>query len=428
MLGGTLALLVAAFVGGRALGVEFLPHLEEGNLWIRASLPPSISLEEGERTVDAIRRDIAAYPEVQTVISQHGRPDDGTDPSGFANAEFFTPLKPFGTWPGGITKEQLTNTMSAKLEAKYPGVDFAFSQYIEDNVEEAASGVKGANSVKLFGPDLATLQRLANQIRASMEKVPGIADLGVFASLGQPTVRIDVDRARAARYGLTPDDINNTVAAAIGGQQTGNLYERGTDRFFPIIVRLRPEQRDGLEAIRRITVGAPGDNGTIVQVPLSEVADIHLTSGASFIYREHRERYVPIKFSVRDRDLGGAVTQAQARVAREVRLPNGYHIEWAGELGYLDSAVKRLEIVVPISIALILLLLFMNFRFAARHGARRLGHADGAGRRRARAAADRHAVQHLGRDRLRRAVRHFGDGRDHRALRVQRAARRRRRT
>ncbi len=360
--GGTLLLLVMAFGGARMLGVEFLPHLEEGNLYIRASLPPSISLEEGQPSVNGIRSILRAYPEVETVTSTHGRPNDGTDATGFFNAEYFVPLKPFDTWPSGMTKEKLTSELSAKLKNRYPGVDFTFSQYIEDNVNEAASGVKGANSVKIFGPDLQTLERLANQVDGEMVKVRGITDLGVFQSLGQPTVRIDVDRVRASRYGLTPDDVNTTVTAAIGGQSPGDLYEKTTDRHFPIVVRLRPEQRDSLEALRRITIGAPTTSGTQIQVPLSEVADVRLTSGASFIYREHQERYVPIKFSVRDRDLGSAVAEAKARIARNVKMPSGYTIEWAGELGNLNSAVARLQIVIPISLVLILLLLFANFR------------------------------------------------------------------
>lgn len=361
-IGGALLLLVAAMVGVRSLGIEFLPHLEEGNLYIRASLPPSISLEAGQPVVNGVRRLIAQYPEVESVLSAHGRPDDGTDSTGFFNAEFFVPLKPSGAWPAGVTKESLTAELSTKLQARYPGVDFSFSQYIEDNVDEAASGVKGANSIKLFGPDLATLGKYADAIKTQMAKVRGIEDLGVFQSLGQPTVRIDVDRARASRYGLTPDDINATVAAAIGGQSTAELYEKGTDRHFPIVVRLRPEQRDTVDAIRRITIGAPSPNGVgSIQVPLSEVANVKLTSGASFIYREHQERYIPIKFSVRGRDLGGAVAEARARIARNVHLPSSYHLEWAGELDNLNNAVARLDIVVPVSLLLILLLLYANF-------------------------------------------------------------------
>jgi cobalt-zinc-cadmium resistance protein CzcA len=361
-IGGAALLMLLAVVGVRSLGIEFLPHLEEGNMYIRATLPASVSLEAGQPVVNGVRRILTQYPEVQAVLSAHGRPDDGTDSTGFFNAEFFVPLKPFDTWPSGVTKETLTEELSKRLSAKYPGVDFSFSQIIEDNVEEAASGVKGANSIKLFGPDLATLEKYADQIKAQMGKVRGIEDLGVFQSLGQPTVRIDVDRARASRYGLTPDDINATVAAAIGGQSNVDLYEKGTDRHFPIVVRLKPEQRDTIDAIRRITVGAPSPDGAgTIQVPLSEVADVKLTSGASFIYREHQERYIPIKFSVRGRDLGGAVDEAHARIERTVHLPSGYHLEWAGELDNLNNAVARLEVVVPISLLVILLLLYANF-------------------------------------------------------------------
>ncbi len=361
-IGGALLLMLVALVGVRSLGIEFLPHLEEGNMYIRATLPASVSLEAGQPVVNGVRRILMQYPEVQAVLSAHGRPDDGTDSTGFFNAEYFVPLKPFDTWPSGVTKETLTEELSKRLSAKYPGVDFSFSQIIEDNVEEAASGVKGANSIKLFGPDLTTLEKYADQIKAQMGKVRGIEDLGVFQSLGQPTVRIDVDRARASRYGLTPDDINATVAAAIGGQSNVDLYEKGTDRHFPIVVRLKPEQRDTIDAIRRITIGAPSPDGAgTIQVPLSEVADVKLTSGASFIYREHQERYIPIKFSVRGRDLGGAVDEAHARIERTVHLPSGYHLEWAGELDNLNNAVARLEVVVPISLLVILLLLYANF-------------------------------------------------------------------
>jgi len=261
-LGAAALMLLVAVLGVRTLGIEFLPHLEEGNMYIRATLPGSISLEAGEPAVNGIRRIIASYPETTAVLSAHGRPDDGTDATGFFNAEFFVPLKPASEWPHGVTKETLIAELSQRLTAKYPGVDFSFSQIIEDNVEEAASGVKGANSIKLFGPDLATLEKYANQIKDQMSQVRGIEDLGVFQSLGQPTVRVDVDRARAARYGLTPDDINATVAAAVGGSSSADLYEAGTDRHFPIIVRLKSEQRDSLEAIRRITIGAPAPDGS----------------------------------------------------------------------------------------------------------------------------------------------------------------------
>ena len=360
-LAGMLLLLLLSGIVVRSLGLEFLPKLEEGNLWIRATMPTSISLAAGSPYVDGIRRMLKSYPEVITVVSQHGRPDDGTDATGFFNAEFFVPLRPFDSWPAGMTKEKLTVDMTSRLQAKFPGIDFNFSQYIEDNVEEAASGVKGENSVKLYGGDLHVLERTADKIRDVMAKVPGIADLAVLSSLGQPTVEIVVDRARAARYGLAPGDVNSTVQAAIGGQAAGNVYEEGSDRNFPIIVRLAPEYRQSLDAIRRITIGAPNPSGGVVPIPLSDVADVRLTSGASFIYREQQERYIPVKFSVRGRDLGTTVLEAQQKVASQVRMPGGYHTEWVGEFGNLQQALTRLEIVVPLSIALICFLLYINF-------------------------------------------------------------------
>jgi len=359
--GGALLVLLAVFCL-RGLGLEFLPKLEEGNLWIRATMPPSISLEEGNGYVNRMRRLIKGFPEVETVVSQNGRPDDGTDATGFFNAEFFVPLRPPGAWPKGMDKERLTREVNDALQAEFPGVEFNFSQYIEDNVEEAASGVKGQNSVKLFGNDLDTLEKTAYKIKALMKTVPGITDLSVFDSLGQPTVRIDIDRDRAARYGLAPGDINSTVQAAIGGQAAGNLYEEGSDRNFPIVVRLAPEYRRSLEAIQHITIGAPNPNGTgLVQIPLTDVAKVDLVSGASFIYRENQERYIPIKFSVRGRDLGGAVLEAQRKVAQQLQLPGGFHLEWAGEFGDLQQALERLKVVVPLSLGLIFLLLFINF-------------------------------------------------------------------
>ncbi|BBP02578.1 efflux RND transporter permease subunit [Sulfuriferula nivalis] len=355
-------LVVMAGFAVHSLGMEFLPKLEEGNMWIRASMPDSISLEESNAYVNRMRTLIKAYPEVKTVISQNGRPDDGTDATGFFNAEFFVPLIPFDTWPKGVDKEKLTDEISAKMQAEFPGVEFNFSQYIEDNVEEASSGVKGQNSVKLYGNDLATLEKTANQIQKVMATVPGITDLSIFRALGQPTVKIDIDRARAARYGLAPGDINATVQAAIGGQAAGNLYEDGSDRNFPIIVRLAQHDRQNLDAIKRITIGAPNPSGNgVVQIPLTDVANVELVSGASFIYREGQERYIPIKFSVRGRDLGGAVMEAQQKVAAQVKIPGGYRMEWVGEFGQMNEAMARLKIVVPLSLGFILLLLFFNF-------------------------------------------------------------------
>ncbi len=361
-LGAGTLIVVLALLAVHTLGLEFLPKLEEGNFWIRATLPTSISIEEGNDYVNQMRRIIASYPEVQTVVSQHGRPDDGTDATGFFNAEFFVPLKPFDAWPRGMDKDKLTGQMTAALTAQFPGVDFNFSQYIEDNVEEAASGVKGENSVKIYGNDLDTLERGADQIERVMAGVPGVTDLAVLRSLGEPTIRIDVDRSRAAHFGLSPGDVNAVVQAAIGGQSPGDLYEPGSDRHFPIILRLAAPYRQSLESIRRVPVVAqnPTGSGTIT-VTLADLADIRLVSGASLIYREQQERYVPIKFSVRGRDLGTTVLDAQARIAQQVNLPSGYRLEWVGEFGNLQEALGRLEIVVPVAILLICVLLFLNF-------------------------------------------------------------------
>src|SRR5579859_570446 len=347
---------VLAVLAVRSLGLEFLPKLEEGNLWVRATFPQSISLEESDVYVNRMRVLMSKYPEVQSVVSQHGRPDDGTDATGFFNAEFFVPLKPVDAWPRGMNKEKLTAELTARLGDQFPGVEFNFSQYIEDNVEEASSGVKGENSVKIYGGDLETLEATANRVKAVMATVPGITDLGVLASLGQPTVRIDIDRVAAGRYGLNIGDINGTVSAAVGGQAAGNLYEDGSDRNFPIMVRLAPENRASLDAIRRIPIAAGQ-----IQVPLGEVAKVSLTSGAAFIYREGQQRYIPVKFSVRGRDLGGAVLEAQKKVAAQVPLPGGYHLEWVGEFGNLQDAVARLTVVVPLAFLIIGLLLYANF-------------------------------------------------------------------
>src|SRR5689334_16927564 len=361
VMAGAAGLVVLTIVFARMLGLEFLPKLEEGNLWIRATLPPTISLQEGNTYVNEMRRVIRARPEVESVVSQHGRPDDGTDAAGLFNAEFFAPLKPSNQWPGTRNKEELTGQLLAHLQEKFPGVEFNFSQYLQDNVSEAVSGVKGENSIKLYGNDLQALTDTANKIKSVLSTVQGITDLAVFTSLGQPTIQIDIDRARAARYGLSPGDINATIKVAVGGDTAGDLYEPGSDRHFPIIVRLAPEYRKSAEAIQNLRIGAPGPNGTVTQVPLSEVATIKLVSGAAFIYREQQERYLPIKFSVRGRDLGSAIREAQEKIEDQFQLPAGSHLEWVGEFGNLQDAIRRLSIVVPISLTLIGILLWLNF-------------------------------------------------------------------
>ncbi|MGY4369350.1 hypothetical protein ACVW1A_005415 [Bradyrhizobium sp. LB1.3] len=399
--------------------------LEEGNLWIRATLPPTISLQEGNSYVNEMRKVIRARPEVESVVSQHGRPDDGTDAAGFFNAEFFAPLKPASQWPGTRDKEELTAQLLKQLDDRFPGVEFNFSQYLQDNVSEAVSGVKGENSIKLFGSDLQALTDTANKIKSVLATVQGVTDLAVFTSLGQPTVQIDINRAKAARYGLAPGDINATIKVAIGGDTAGDIYEAGSDRHFPIIVRLAPEFRRSAEAIQNLRIGAPGPNGTVTQIPLSEVATISLVSGAAYIYREQQERYLPIKFSVRERDLGSAIREAQQKIADQVQLPPGAHMDWVGEFGNLQDAIRRLSIVVPISLALIGVLLWFKFRLDDRHATRHERDPDGDLRRRARSLDHRHRLQCLRGDRLHRAVRHRRDGRHHHPVAVQPVDRRR---
>jgi cobalt-zinc-cadmium resistance protein CzcA len=355
-----LTLVVVTLPVSGILGLEFLPKLEEGNLWIRATMPATISLEEGNSYVNRMRGTLRSFPEVVSVVSQHGRPDDGTDATGFFNAEFFAPLKPISEWPSNVDKEKLTNEMLKKLQDEFPGVEFNFSQYLQDNVAEAVSGVKGENSVKLYGNDLQEISDTANKIKETLATVRGITDLSVFTSLGQPTLQIDIDRARAARYGLTPGDINATVRVAIGGDTAGDLFEPGSDQHFPIVMRVAPQFRKSLDSIKNLTVGVQSSTG-FLQVPLTEIATIQIESGPAYIYREQQQRYLPIKFSVRDRDLGSAIEEAQRKVAESVPLPAGTRLEWVGEFGNLQDAIGRLQIVVPISLALIALLLWVNF-------------------------------------------------------------------
>jgi cobalt-zinc-cadmium resistance protein CzcA len=271
----------------------------------------------------------------------------------------FAPLKPFDEWPPNLTKEKLTEELQKEFSDELPGIGFNFSQYIQDNVEEALSGVKGANSLKVIGPNLQVLEGLATQVMAEMAKVRGVADLGIFHLLGQPNLNIKVDREKAARYGLNTGDVNTVVQAALGGTTATTVLEG--DRQFNLAVRLDPKYRSSIDAIRNVKVAYSTPSGANAYVPLGELADISLDTGASFIYRERSRRYIPIKFSVRGRDLGGTVAEAQERIAKNIRLPNGYQIIWAGEFDSLQAAKQRLMVVVPITLLLILVLLYGLF-------------------------------------------------------------------
>ena len=353
------AFLLLSVGAASRLGSEFLPALEEGNFWIRASMPPTISLDAGTAATGKMREILLRHPEVITVVSQHGRPDNGSDASPFSNVELFAPLKPFDEWTANLTKEKLTEELQKEFAEELPGIGFNFSQYIQDNVEEALSGVKGANSVKIVGPNLRILEKLATQVMSEMAKVQGVADLGIFRLLGQPNLNIRIDREKAARYGLNTGDVNTVVQAALGGTTATNVLEG--DRQFSLAVRLDPRFRTNIDAIRTVKVAYQTPSGTNAYIPLSELADISLDTGASFIYRERSQRYIPVKFSVRGRDLGSTVAEAQERVAKAVKLPNGYQILWAGEFEDLQNAKQRLLIVVPITLLLILVLLYGLF-------------------------------------------------------------------
>ena len=341
------------------LGSEFLPALEEGNYWIRASLPPSMTLDSGTEATRTMREILLRHPEVITVVSQHGRPDNGSDASPFSNVELFVPLKPEDEWPSGMTKDKLTKELQAEFAAALPGVGFNFSQYIQDNIEEAISGVKGANSVKIVGSNLKELERLAAEIAAQLKQVRGMEDVGIFHVVGQPNLNIRIDRDKAARYGLNTGDVNTVVQAAMGGAVASQVLEG--DRAFNLTLRFAPKYRSSFQAIGNIPVGYQTASGATAYIPLHELASITEDTGASYIYHEAVKRIIPVKFSVRDRDLGSTVAEAQQRIAQNVKLPTGYRLIWAGEFEDLRLAQERLEVVVPISIALIVVLLYGLF-------------------------------------------------------------------
>ncbi len=341
------------------LGSEFLPALEENNFWIRASMPTTLSLQAGEAATRKMRLILLRYPEVVTVTSQHGRPDNGTDASPFSNVELFVPLKPPDQWPRGVSKEQLTQEIQRDFENELPGVVFNFSQYIQDNIEEAISGVKGANSAKILGPNLAELEKLAHQVQSEMSKVRGITDLGIFPVLGQPNLNIKIDRDKVARYGLNTGDVDTVIQAAMGGAIATQVLEG--DREWNLVVRYPPEYRDSIQKIRNIKVGYTTAAGSNAYIPLSELASISVDTGAAWIYHETMVRFIPIKFSVRGRDLGGAVAEAQARIKKNVALPPGYRMIWSGEFEDLQQAQQRLEVIVPVSLMLIVFLLYSLF-------------------------------------------------------------------
>jgi heavy metal efflux system protein len=356
-----LTLIGATLIFGASLllipdiGVEFLPHLDEGALWVRATMPYTISFEEADKFAPRIRDILKAYPQVTVVGSELGRPDDGTDPTGFFNCEFYVGLRPYSDKAWGRssihTKADLIADLAKKFAA-FPGVIFNYTQPAEDAVDEALTGLKSALAVKIFGPDLNVLESKALEIRRVLDHTPGFAELTVVRELGQPSLTITPDRAKIARYGINVDDVGTVVGAAIGGQTATQVIQG--EKLFDLVVRMEPQFRSGAHEIGNLLVPAPAGQ----QIPLSELATIHQTSGASFIYRENNSRYIGIQFSVVGRDLEGVINAGQAAVKKAVQLPGGYRLDWGGEYSELVEAKSQLVIIGPLAALLIFMILF----------------------------------------------------------------------
>ena len=355
-----LAVCLAVFLTfGGVIGSEFLPHLDEGAIWARGTLAPSTGPDEGARVMAQARIVFASFPEVTQVVSQVGRPDDGTDTTGFFNTEYFVDLKPKEQWRPvfGRDKNELIGAMDREL-SKIPGVLWNFSQPISDNMEEAVSGVKGELAVKIYGDDLRLLEQKADQIVGIMRNIPGIEDLGVFRVIGQPNLNFVIDRKQAARYQINVADIQDAIQTAVGGNAISQVL-RGEERY-DLVMRYQAPYRDTQDAIEKILLLSP----TGARVSLADVCKIEVRDGASEIYREENSRYVAIKYSVRGRDLGGAVEEAIRKVNAQVKLPVGYHIDWAGEYESEKRSERRLMIVLPLTVMGIFVILYTMFSSA----------------------------------------------------------------
>jgi cobalt-zinc-cadmium resistance protein CzcA len=352
-----LMLLLAFFLGfGGAIGSEFLPHLDEGSIWVRGTLAPSTGPTESLRVINDARLRLNAFPEVTKVVSQTGRPDDGTDTTGFFNTEYFVDLKPKSQWRPVFKqdKDELIAAMDRELN-KIPGVGWNFSQPISDNVEEAVSGVKGELAVKIYGDDLKTLEEKGDAIVAVMTPIKGVADLGLFRVIGQPNLNYSVNREAAARYGINVADVQDAVQTAVGGNAVTQILQG--EAHYDVVVRYLPQYRDTQQAIDNIRLLAPSGE----RVSLAQLTTIKTADGAEEVYREAGQRYVAIKYSVRDRDLGSTVEEAIRKVNAQVKLPPGYKIDWAGEYESQQRSSRRLMLVLPITILLIFVLLYMMF-------------------------------------------------------------------
>jgi len=361
----TVGVGAAAFIGAvflmasGVIGSEFLPHLDEGAIWVRGTLAPSTGPTEGVRVADQARVILASFPEVTVVTSQVGRPDDGTDTTGFFNTEYFVDLKPKAQWRSVFhqDKDELIAAMDREL-SKMPGILWNFSQPIADNMEEAVSGVKGELAIKLYGDDLRVLEEKADEVVNVMKGVRGVEDLGLFRVLGQPNLNITIDREAAARYGINVSDIQDAVETAVGGKAVSQVLQ-GEQRY-DLVVRYQEPYRQTQQAIENVRLLAPSGE----RVSLAQLAKVDVRDGASEIYREENSRYVAIKYSVRGRDLGSAVEEAMKLVKQRVKLPVGYHIDWAGEYESQKRSQRRLMIVVPITLLVIFIILYTMFSSA----------------------------------------------------------------
>jgi cobalt-zinc-cadmium resistance protein CzcA len=350
-LASVLVLTASLFLVPR-IGAEFMPQLDEGTLWVRATMPYTISFDESAKITPQIREVLRSFPEVTTVASELGRPDDGTDPTGFFNVEFYVGLKPYAEWKSAYrNKAALIAAINDKLQT-FPGIVFNFTQPAEDAVDEAESGLKSALAVKVFGPDLTVLQQKGKDIKRVMQRVRGIADVTLVQELGQPSLDIHINRAMIARYGVNVADINGLIQTAIGGDVATQVVQG--EKQFDLVVRLEREYRDNPEEIGNILVPTPGGQ----QIPLKEFAEIKVENGAAFIYRENNSRYIGVQFSVVGRDLAGAVEDAMQQVNTKVSLPDGYHMDWGGEYKEYTASRAQLSVILPVTVGLIFLILF----------------------------------------------------------------------
>ena len=351
-----IALLLLAGYGlsFKVIGTQFLPKLDEGNIYMRVLFPYSISLNKAHENAKRVRDLLLGFPEIGNVSGRVGRPEDGTDPTGPFNSEYFVDLKPYGQWKRGITKELLEEEIREKVLKLFPNADVSVTQYIQDNLEEMTSGVKGENAVKIFGEDLRELDRIAQEMREAVERVPGVEEVAIYRELGQPNLLIEVDRANAAAVGLSVQEILDMVSAALGGRVVSQIIEG--DKNFALQVSFPYDFRREPEKISNIPIVLP--TGGVV--PLSRVARIRYDTGASFIYRENHKRYIPIKFSVTSKDLGGTVQRVQ-REAEKIKLPEGYYLEWSGLFNEMKEAFRRFYVSIPLSIFLILILLYIFY-------------------------------------------------------------------